>query len=156
MEDVEVRLGPVVTHVGLCVSDLARSEAFYTAGLGFTRLSDLAPPDEVIERLLRVPAPVGLTAVYLGCGPFVLELLHFARPGNAPARERPFTEPGLTHLSLTVDDLAATRRRVAAHGGNVLADTDIGVAVLALDPDGQVLELIGRSRPRPQESDDDE
>jgi hypothetical protein len=32
---------------------------------------------------------------------------------------------------------------VAAHGGTVLPETDVGVAVLVLDPDGQVIELIG-------------
>jgi lactoylglutathione lyase len=131
-----------VGHVGLGVSDLDRSERFYVEALAFTRVRELAPPDGVTGQLLRVPEPVGLRAVYLSCGPFVLELLHFDRPGNAPGHPRVMTEPGLTHLSFTVDDLAATLERVIQHGGQVLEDTHVGVAVLVRDPDGQILELI--------------
>jgi predicted enzyme related to lactoylglutathione lyase len=69
--------------------------------------------------------------------------LHLDRPGNEPARERSFSEPGLTHLSLTVDDVAAACEAVRAHGGEVLTDTDMGGrAILVRDPDGQVLELL--------------
>ncbi len=136
----------IVNHVGLCVTDLERSRRFYEELLGFTHQRDLAVPDAAAARLLRVPEPVGMTAVYLEREGFVLELLHFARDGNAPARERPFTEPGLTHLSFSVDDLAATCDRVAELGGEVLADTDMGgLAILITDPDGQLLELLPMS-----------
>lgn len=134
-------MSEVVTHVGVCVTDLARSERFYEA-LGFTRQRELSPPDDVTGKLLRVTQPVGLTAIYLGCGSFTLELLHFDRPGNEPARDRSFTEPGLTHLSMTVDDLPATLDRVRAAGGEVLTDTDLRVAILVKDPDGQIVELL--------------
>lgn len=132
-----------VNHVGLCVADLARSQRFYEAVLGFTERRRLAVPDDVTADLLRVPRPVGLEAVYLERDGWVLELLHFDRPGEPAARERPFTEPGLTHISFTVDDLAAARAQVAAHGGEVLDDTEVGaMAVMVRDPDGQVLELL--------------
>lgn len=134
----------VVTHVGMCVADLARAERFYIEGLGFTRLRELSAPDGVTSKLLRIAEPVNLHAVYLGCGDFVLELLHFDRAGNPPSRQRSLAEPGLTHLSLTVDDLAAARETAVAHGGRVLADTDVGVAVLVEDPDGQIVELVAR------------
>lgn len=134
--------GAVVTHVGICVADLAAAERFYTRGLGFTRQRDLSPPDAVVSKLLRVPEPVGLTAVYLTSGDFVLELLHFDRPDNAPPRERTMTEPGLTHLSIAVDDVAAVIGLAVAHGGEVLTDTDVTLAVLIRDPDGQIIELV--------------
>ena len=51
-------------------------------------------------------------------------------------------EPGLTHLSLTTDDLPGTLAVVAELGGEVLDDTDVGVAVMVRDPDGQLLELL--------------
>lgn len=131
-----------LTHVGLCVSDLAVAERFYVEALGFARVRDLSPPDAVVSTLLRVPEPVGLTAVYLRSGDVVLELIHFDREGNDAARERSFTEPGLTHLSFAVDDLAATCDAITAQGGQVLRDTDVTAAVLVEDPDGQVLELV--------------
>jgi catechol 2,3-dioxygenase-like lactoylglutathione lyase family enzyme len=133
-------------HVGHCVTDLARSRRFYEELLGFTHQRDLQVPDQATAKLLRVPAPVGLTAVYLERDGFVLELLRFDREGNAPARERTFTEPGLTHLSFSVDDVAATCARVAELGGEVLTDTDLGgMAVMIRDPDGQLLELLPMS-----------
>ncbi len=130
-------------HVGHHVADLDRSIRFYGEVFGFVELHRLEIPDAVASRLLRVPEPVGLTAVYLGLDGAVLELLHLDRPGNDPSRARSFTEPGLTHLSFTVDDVAATCDAVREHGGEVLADTDMGgFAILVRDPDGQVLELL--------------
>lgn len=139
----------VVNHVGHCVSDLGRSRRFYEGVFGFRLKHELPVPDAPAAQLLRVEPPVGLTAVYLELGGTVLELLHFDRPGNEPARPRPFTEPGLTHLSFTVDDVAATCARVLDLGGEVLADTDVGgMAIMVRDPDGQLLELLpARSRP---------
>lgn len=134
--------GPAVTHVGLCVADLERAERFYVDGLGFTRLRELSPPDGVTGKLLRIARPVGLTAIYLGLGDFVVELLHFDRPADPSRGERAMTEPGLTHLSIAVEDVAAMAQRLAEHGGEVLADTDVQVAVLVRDPDGQIVELV--------------
>ena len=130
-------------HVGHCVTDLARSRRFYEQALGFVHQRDLAVPDEPAAQLLRVPAPVGMTAAYLELDGFVLELLHFDRAGNDPQRERSFTEPGLTHLSVGVEDLAATCAKVRELGGEVLEDTDVGGrAIMVRDPDGQLIELL--------------
>ena len=132
----------VVNHVGHCVTDLERSVRFYVEALGFEEQRRLVPDDGPTSKLLRVPEPVNLTAVYLTMGAFVLELLHFDRDGNEPKRGRDFTEPGLTHLSLNVNDVAATCGRVMELGGEVLDDTNLGVAVLVRDPDGQLIELL--------------
>lgn len=138
----------VWNHVGLCVTDLERSIRFYGEVLGFAEARRLAVPDAAASQLLGVPAPVGLTAVYLTLGTNTLELLHFERSGNDPARPRSFTEPGLTHLSFTVEDLAAACEAVRTHGGEVLEDTNtFDIAVLVRDPDGQLLELLALSAP---------
>jgi predicted enzyme related to lactoylglutathione lyase len=90
-----------------------------------------------------VTPPVGLRAVYLERDGWVLELLHFDRPGNEGPRRRSFTEPGLTHISLAVGDLTSACALVVEHGGEVLSDTEIpGMAVMVRDPDGQLLELL--------------
>jgi len=136
--------GPVVNHVGLCVSDLDRSRAFYTDVLGFELDRELTVPDQAAGYLLSVEAPVGLTAVYLDRGPFTLELLHFDRPGNPVADDRPFNQPGLTHLSFSVDDLDASVALVPERGGEVVTLIP-GAAAIVLDPDGQRLELLPMS-----------
>ncbi len=134
--------GVTVNHVGLCVTDLERSQRFYEAVLGFTFERSLQPPDGVCSTLLGVELPVGLTAAYLIRDGFTLELLCFDRPGNPPARERPMPEPGLTHLSFSTSDLDAVLSLVPAFGGQVLDGSNVGVAVMVRDPDGQLLELI--------------
>jgi catechol 2,3-dioxygenase-like lactoylglutathione lyase family enzyme len=138
-------MASVVNHVGLCVSDAAASRRFYENVFGFAYRNTLKVEDGPASRLLQVSPPVGLTAVYLELEGFVLELLHFDREGNDPARARSFTEPGLTHLSFGTADISATCALVIAHGGEVLEDTGLGTtAVLVRDPDGQLLELLAR------------
>ena len=132
----------VVNHVGVCVSDLERARTFYEEALGFTFDRELRPPDGICSQLLEVEEPVGLTAVYLTLDGFVLELLHYDRPGNPPPATRVMNEPGLTHLSLGTSDLPGTLARVRACGGTVLEGTDVGVAVMIRDPDGQLVELL--------------
>jgi catechol 2,3-dioxygenase-like lactoylglutathione lyase family enzyme len=129
-------------HVGHCVADLARSRRFYEELFGFEVARQMSVPDSPADRLLRIEAPLGLTAVYLSKEGLVLELIHFDRPGNPPARSRVINEPGLTHLSFSVRDVAATAARVPEFGGEVLPETDIGAAVFVRDPDGQLIELL--------------
>jgi len=134
--------GVVYNHIGLCVTDLVRSRRFYEELLEFTFERELQPPDEGTASLLRVASPVGLTAVYLLRDGLVLELLHFDRPGNPPQRERLFNEPGLTHISLSVEHLDEVVARIPEFGGEVLHDTNTGFGLLVRDPDGQLLELL--------------
>ena len=133
-------MATIVNHVGLCVGDLDRARRFYEA-LGFTYERELEVPDGPAAALLDVSPPVGFRAVYLRLGPCTLELLHFDRDGNPPWRERAFNEPGLTHLSVAVDDLAAAVTVVTDHGGTVVRQLGTAVA-LVRDPDGQLLELL--------------
>ena len=137
-------MSTVVTHVGLCVEDLERARRFYTEALGFTFASDLKPDDGATGKLLGIDPPVGLTAVYLTLGTFTLELLHYDRPENPGFRSRVMNEPGLTHLSITADDVPATLERVRQLGGEVIESSNLGVAVLIRDPDGQIVELLAR------------
>ena len=136
--------GVAFNHLGHCVSDLTRSRRFYEELLGFEVERELHPPDDPSSTLLRLPKPLGMTALYLRRDGLVLELLHFAS-GAQPARERAMNEPGLTHVSVSVDDIDGVCARVALYGGQVLADTDIGHGIFIRDPDGQLLELLPMS-----------
>jgi lactoylglutathione lyase len=128
-------------HLGHCVTDLAVARRFYEELLGFSTERELRPPDDPSSKLLRLPKPLGMTALYLRRDGLILELLHFAG-GTKPARERVMNEPGLTHISLSVDDVDAVCARVSAYGGEVLTDTNIGYGVFIRDPDGQLIELL--------------
>jgi lactoylglutathione lyase len=130
----------VLNHVGVCVTDVERSRHFYEGALGFEHWYDLHPPDDPSDKLLGLPKPIDTHAVYLTLGAFVLELLHFAR--IEPFVERRMNMPGLTHLSVSVEDVQATCAKVRECGGEVLEATDIGAAIMVRDPDGQLIELL--------------
>ena len=136
----------VVNHLGHCVSDLERAKRFYIGVFGFTPWFEISPPDAGSDRLLGLAAPLDMTASYLRLGDFTLELLAFgARPVHRADPPRTMDQVGLTHLSFAVDDIAATCAAVVEHGGAVLDDTNIGVAVFVRDPEGQLIELLPTS-----------
>ncbi len=137
-----------LTHIGICVADLERARRFYVDGLGFTPRSALHVTGEPARTLLRLP-DLDLHAAYLERDGVRIELLHYRVPGTiGDASPRPMNARGLTHLSLRVDDLAATLPPLAALGGRVLDDSRIALpgtgpaAVLLTDPDGTLIELV--------------
>lgn len=136
-----------LTHIGLCVTDLARSLAFYRDRLGFAFEHELHVEGEPTDTLLRLRGVV-LDAVYLTRDGVRLELLYFGSPAGPPARERTMHERGLTHLSFRTADLDATLEALRAAGDRVLEDTIIrfpefgAAAAFILDPDGQLIELV--------------
>jgi catechol 2,3-dioxygenase-like lactoylglutathione lyase family enzyme len=130
-------------HVGQCVTDLERSKRFYCELFDFTFEREIQPPDESSAQLMSLTPPLGMTATYLVRDGLVLELLHYsATDQTQPFRARTMNEPGLTHLSLSVDDVDAVCARVGEFGGEVVESTNIGAAVFVRDPDGQLLELL--------------
>jgi catechol 2,3-dioxygenase-like lactoylglutathione lyase family enzyme len=137
-------MAAIVNHLGHCVTDLPRARAFYEDVFGFEFWREIKPGDSPSDQLLRLTPPIDMTACYLRRDGLVLELLHFAGDGarSGPARQRAMNEVGLTHLSLSVDDLAEACAAVVAHGGEVLEDTDIGFGVFVRDPEGQLIELL--------------
>jgi catechol 2,3-dioxygenase-like lactoylglutathione lyase family enzyme len=140
---VDVAGNVAFNHVGQCVTDLDRSKRFYCELLEFTLEREIQPPDETSARLMSLTPPLAMTAAYLVRDGLVLELLHFAAPGQTVTyRPRTMNEPGLTHLSLSVDDLDGVLARIAEFGGEVIASSNIGAGVFVRDPDGQLLELL--------------
>jgi lactoylglutathione lyase len=135
----------VFNHVGQCVSDLDRSKRFYIELLDFELEREIRPPDDLSAQLLRLKPPLGMTASYLRRDGLVLELLHFAAAGTRHHPPRVVNEAGLTHVSISVDDVDAVLRRVPEFGGQVLADTNIGMGCFIRDPDGQLVEILPMS-----------
>ena len=137
---------PVVfNHLGQCVTDVARSRRFYEDLFKFRFLREIEPPDELSAKLLSLEPPLGMTVTYLQRDGLVLELLHYARAGNPPFRSRVMNEPGLTHVSLSVDDVDSVLAQVPEYGGEVVSESNIGAGVFIRDPDGQLIELLPMS-----------
>jgi lactoylglutathione lyase len=137
--------GVAFNHVGHCVTDLARSRRFYEELLAFTFEREIEPPDDPSAVLLRLEPPIGMTACYLRRDGLVLELLQYGAAPTVPRPPRVMNERGLTHLSLSVDDIGDVCRRIPEFGGEVLEDTNIGAGIFVRDPDGQLIELLSMS-----------
>jgi catechol 2,3-dioxygenase-like lactoylglutathione lyase family enzyme len=130
-------------HTGLVVTDLTRSKEFYQEVFGFTPWYEITPHDEATAKLCCLKPPLGVTASYLTLGDFVLELIHYSAPGaTAPFRPRTMNEPGLTHLSMSVDDVRSVAQRASQCGGQIVEESDVGAAIFVRDPDGQLIELL--------------
>ena len=135
---------PVYNHTGQAVTDPQRSMRFYQEVLGFKFWYQLSPDDASVGKLCGLPPPLDVTAYYLRLDGFVLELMHYAAPGAGAAyRPRTMNEPGLTHLSISVDDIRATAAKAVLYGGQIVEESDLGMALVIRDPDGQLIELLG-------------
>jgi lactoylglutathione lyase len=133
----------IYNHTGQIVTDLARSKRFYQDVLGFKFWYEINPPDEATAKLCGLQPPLDVTASYLTLDGFVLELMHYGEPGvTAPFTPRRMNEPGLTHLSISVDNVREIAAKAAEHGGSIVEESDVGAAIFIRDPDGQLLELL--------------
>ncbi|MBV9515623.1 MAG: VOC family protein [Mycobacteriaceae bacterium] len=132
----------VFNHVGLCVADRGRSRRFYEGLLGFQFWWELEPPDDGTDKLLQLDKPIGLHATYLVRDGLVLELLDYANREVHTGLERKVDHVGLTHVSLSVSDLAGVLAMVDAFGGQVVPETVTEQSAMIRDPDGQLLELL--------------
>jgi lactoylglutathione lyase len=116
-------------HVGLRVTDLARSVAFYTS-VGYEVLGEVRPSESLRLTMLKLPDDDYVS----------LELVH------EPGRDR--VDPtGLSHLVITVDDLDRTveeldRRGIAADAPTSPDGSHEMWTSWITDPDGFRIELV--------------
>jgi catechol 2,3-dioxygenase-like lactoylglutathione lyase family enzyme len=132
----------VFNHVGLCVADRGRSRRFYEGLLGFQFWWDLELPDEGTAALLALRPPIGVRATYLVRDGFVLELIDYSERDVQTGPQRVMDEVGLTHMSLSVSDLAGVLAEVENFGGSVIAESTTEHFAMIRDPDGQLIELL--------------
>lgn len=137
----------VFNHVGLCVADRERSRRFYEGLLGFQFWWELDLPDEATAALLALTPPIGVRATYLVRDGFVLELLDYSKREARTGQQRVMDEVGLTHMSLSVSDLAEVLRQVEDFGGSVIGESTTEHFAMIRDPDGQLIELLPDSWP---------
>jgi lactoylglutathione lyase len=129
-------------HVGLCVSDRARSRRFYESVLGFQFWWEIDPPDGLTAKLVQLPEPLGVHATYLVRDGFVLELMNYAKRQVHTGSQRVMDQIGLTHISFSVSDLDGVLKKVEEFGGAVVEGTVTTAMAMIRDPDGQLLELL--------------
>jgi catechol 2,3-dioxygenase-like lactoylglutathione lyase family enzyme len=144
------------SHIGVCVSDLERSQRFYVEAFGFT-VGPVYEQEDTINDLLGIPTKVLMTSMMLQKAGQVVELIHFREPKPfAVGGPRSMNQLGLTHLSFTTQDVDALAARVEQLGGKYLRETRTVIEIpgatpvtllFCTDPDGTRIELYKPSQP---------
>jgi catechol 2,3-dioxygenase-like lactoylglutathione lyase family enzyme len=135
-----------VSHIGICVSDLAKAMRFYCDGLGFKETIRYKIGSEA-GPIMEIDGNIVLNSVMIRKDSLNIELLDFETPKVQRADgRRSLTLTGITHLSLLVDDVDAVAAKAVECGGILVKHTrtkmDQGDFVYLTDPDGTRVELM--------------
>lgn len=144
-------------HVGISVTNLDRSIAFYREMFGMELLAEpFAFNGEQIAEIMDIPEVEGRMCMIAG-GSVWLELFEFTQPtGKAKDPAYPVSDRGISHFGLTVDDVQATYDKLKAagvpiHGRLQTFNGGSMRAAYCRDPDGNVFEIMqpGEGMPTP-------
>ncbi len=100
----------ILDHVGIAVQDLDAALAFYRDALGL----EIEPPEEVPSQRVR--------AHFIPVGESSLELLEATAPESPIAAFVQKRGPGLHHITLRVEDIAAAIAQLKARGARLIDD----------------------------------
>lgn len=143
------------SHIGIGVSDIARSTAFYCDVFGFVQLYALDFNDNEVAATMEQEG--AFRSAMLLRDDIRVELLQWVDvPVTGSGERTSMTELGFTHLSFRVDDVHELSAAVRAAGGEVHAHTltvlgvDGGASggapptrlLYVTDPDGTRIELM--------------
>lgn len=138
------------SHIGVCVTDLEKSKAFYNNALGFSEGAVFEANNQV-NALLGLNGNVEMVSQMMTLGSFTIELIYFKDPkAFSSGQLRAMNQLGLTHLSFIVEDVDAAAKHLEACGATILHDTrstvdfpgsEPTVLVFCTDPDGTRIEL---------------
>ena len=144
-------------HVGISVTDLDRSIAFYRDMFGMEPLGDPFPfSGPQFSEIMDIPQVEGRMCMIAG-GNLWLELFEFANPAGTPKDPNyKVSDRGISHFGMTVDDIHATYAKLKAAGvpihGRLQTFSGGGMrAAYCRDPDGNVFEImqLGDGMPEP-------
>jgi catechol 2,3-dioxygenase-like lactoylglutathione lyase family enzyme len=142
------------SHVGISVSDIDRSIAFYRDLFGMEQLCDVFPfGGEQYDAIMDIPGVQGRMCM-IGKDTLQLELFEFAN-SKAKDPEYPVSDRGYSHFGFEVEDIAATYEKLRAADVRIHSPviTFMGGGMKAAycrDPDGNVFEIMEPGKPSPQ------
>ena len=80
----------------------------------------------------------------------MLELIHYSAPGATAPYVPAHDERARAHPPVDLGRRRAGHRREGReYGGEIIEASDLGLALFIRDPDGQLLELLPATVPRP-------
>ncbi len=100
-----------IDHIGIAVADLEAALKFYRDAFGL----DVLPPEEVPSQKVR--------AHFVPLGDAALELLEATSDDSPIARSIAKRGPGIHHVTLRVDDLAAALTQLRARGVRLIDES---------------------------------
>lgn len=137
-------------HVGLTVSDIAESARFYSL-FGFTpEKPDAVVCDDQWIKVMSGYPDADLRIAWMELDGMTLELLQYESPAGGVSTPLATKDAGSAHVAVELDDVEAEHARLTSEGVEfrsapitVPDGPWAGVkAVYAVDPDGNVIELI--------------
>lgn len=149
----EVRFKTTTIQIGMVVSDLDQSKAFYQDVVGMIQTD---------RKSFDIPAEFGRSSGLTDSLPFHVEILKLGSGENATElklmsfgdkpkkQENRFihSHTGIQYLTLQVEDIAPSLERIKQHGVKMLGETPVALPdgrefILIQDPDGTFVEIIG-------------
>ena len=100
-----------IDHIGIAVSSLSDSLAFFRDALGL----DVDPPEEVVSQRVR--------AHFIQAGDATLEILEPTADDSPIARFIARRGPGMHHVALRVDDIVAALAELKGRGVRLIDET---------------------------------
>ena len=98
-------------HIGIAVSNISDALAFYRDALGL----EVEPPEEVASQ--------GVRAHFIPAGEAAIELLEATADDSPIARYLARRGPGIHHITLRVEDIAAALAQLKARGVRLIDET---------------------------------
>ncbi|MEO5895334.1 MAG: methylmalonyl-CoA epimerase [Vicinamibacterales bacterium] len=101
----------IIDHIGIAVSDLAASVAFFRDALGL----EVETPEDIPSQRVR--------AYFIAAGEATFELLEATADDSPIAKFVAKRGPGLHHVALRVDDIVAALGELKARGVRLIDET---------------------------------
>jgi glyoxylase I family protein len=114
-------------HVGLTVSDLDRSVAFYTAVFGFEPGMRVRRTASWIGEIVGEPADLEFAHLHLPSG-LHLELIQYRMPSPLSPSDGLTWRPGHQHFCLTVSGIETWVERALAAGARIVSGEPVEIA----------------------------
>lgn len=101
----------ILDHIGIAVSDIGEALAFYRDALGL----EIQAPEDVESQRVR--------AYFVPAGQAALELLEATAADSSIAKYVARRGPGLHHITLRVDNIAAALAQLRARGVRLIDES---------------------------------
>ncbi len=151
-DEPRVQFSKPVIDIGVVVSDLDKSAAFYTNVIGFRETTGFALGADMAKKIGLTDnrgAKIRVFELGEGSGATKIKLMSFPDSGaSKPDRHFVHSTLGLNYLTLYVSDITVSLQQLKAAGVKLLGESpvELGGGTLLVtfqDPDGTFFELIG-------------